>query len=80
MTKLLRKDINAVYRKKYSLPGKIITKKLRVFENLAKLLKPGKSKIFLSGIMGSYTKVYLSITNYKRIKSSMERKSLVITL
>jgi hypothetical protein len=74
MTKLLRKDINAVYRKKYSLPGKIITKKFRVFENLAKLLKSGKSKIYLSEIRRGYAKAYLSEpSSNKYFKSYMKR-------
>ena len=74
MAKLLRKDINAVYRKKYSLPDKVITKKMSVFGNLAKLVKPGKSKIYLSEIRKSCAKVYLSkVSTNKYFKSCMKR-------
>jgi hypothetical protein len=67
------------YRKKYSFPNKVITKKMGVSKNLAKLLKPGKSKIYLADILKSYEKAYLLKSSYKCTKAYMEKLGYAAT-
>lgn len=61
------------YRKKYSFPDKVITKKMGALEKLAKLLKPGGSKIYLSDIKKNYARAYLSTPGHEYTKSYMKR-------
>jgi hypothetical protein len=61
------------YRKKYSFPDKVITKKMGALEKLAKLLKPGRSKIYLSDIKENYARAYLSTPGHEYTKSYMKR-------
>ena len=68
------------YRKKYSFPDKVITKKMGTLEKLTKLIKSGESKIYLGDIIKSYEKVYLSKAFYKDIKAYMERLGYVAIL
>ena len=59
------------YRKKYSFPDKVITKKMGALEKLAKLLLPGRSKIYLSDIKKNYARAYLSTPGHEYTKSHM---------